>query len=58
MLHVECTRPLNLRFPIREQQLILHFEQLCDRCFPPTPAIVADIAAQLGGRASGYNWCV
>lgn len=41
----------------QEQQLFLHIRQLCDRCLPPTPAIQAEIAAQLGGRAPGHNWC-
>lgn len=41
----------------QEQQLLLHIRQLCDHCLPPTPAIVAGIATQLGGRAPGHNWC-
>ena len=41
----------------QEQQLLQHIRQLRDRCLPPTPAIVAEIAAQLGGRPAGKNWC-
>ncbi|KAF4547059.1 Hypothetical protein D9617_62g044160 [Elsinoe fawcettii] len=51
---IEDSRFLNDQ---QEQQLLLHIRQLCDRCLPPTPAIVAEIAAQLGGRAPGHNWC-
>jgi hypothetical protein len=41
----------------QEQQLLSHIRNLCDRCLPPAPAIVSEIASQLGGRAPGYNWC-
>jgi transposase-like protein len=41
----------------QEQQLLLHIRDLCDRCLPPTPAIVSEAASQLGGRAPGHNWC-
>ena len=41
----------------QEQQLIQHIKQLCDRCLPPTPAIVANIASRLAGRAPGGKWC-
>jgi hypothetical protein len=41
----------------QEQQLLSHIRDLCDRCLPPTPAIVSEIASQLGGRAPGHNWC-
>ena len=41
----------------QEQQLLQHIRDACDRCLPPTPAIVAGIAAQLGGRPPGHNWC-
>lgn len=51
---IEDSRFLNDQ---QEQQLLLHIRQLCDRCLPPTPAIVAEIAAQLGGRTPGHNWC-
>lgn len=49
---IEDSRFLNDQ---QEQQLLLHIRQLCDRCLPPTPAIVAEIAAQLGGRTPGHN---
>jgi transposase-like protein len=51
---IEDSRFLNSQ---QEQQLLSHIKQLCDRCLPPTPAIMADIAAQLGGKAPGHNWC-
>jgi len=41
----------------QEQQLLQHIRYLCDQCLPPTPAIVAEIAARLGGRAPGGKWC-
>lgn len=41
----------------QEQQLIEHIRSLCEKCLPPTPAIVAEIATQLGGRPPGLNWC-
>jgi hypothetical protein len=41
----------------QEQQLLSHMRDLCDRCLPPTPAIVSEIASQLGGKAPGHNWC-
>ncbi|KAF4547232.1 Hypothetical protein D9617_51g088960 [Elsinoe fawcettii] len=50
---IEDSRFLNDQ---QEQQLLLHIRQLCDRCLPPTAAIVAEIAAQLGGRGPGHNW--
>jgi hypothetical protein len=40
-----------------EQQLLSHIRDLFDRCLPPTPAIVSEIASQLGGKAPGHNWC-
>lgn len=51
---IEDSRFLNSQ---QEQQLLLHIRQLCDRCLPPTPAIMANIAAQLGSRTPGHNWC-
>lgn len=51
---VEDSRFLNSR---QEQQLLSHIKHLCDRCLPPTPAIVANIAGQLGGKTPGHNWC-
>jgi hypothetical protein len=51
---IEDSRFLNSQ---QEQQLLSHIKQLCDRCLPPTPAIVGNIAAQLGGKAPGHNWC-
>jgi hypothetical protein len=41
----------------QEQQLLSHIRDLCDRCLPPTPAIVSEIASQIRGRAPGHNWC-
>ena len=41
----------------QEQQLIQHIRQLCDRCLPPTPAIVVDIASRLAGKTPGGKWC-
>lgn len=41
----------------QEAQLLMHIKKHCDRCLPPTLAIVAEIAAHLGGRAPGGNWC-
>ena len=41
----------------QEQQLIQHIRQLCDRCLPPTPAIVVNIASRLAGRTPGGKWC-
>ena len=40
----------------QEQQLLEHIRQLCDRYLPPTPVIVAEIPARLGGRSAGKNW--
>jgi transposase-like protein len=51
---IEDSRFLNSQ---QEQQLLSHTKQLCGRCLPPIPAIMADIAAQLGGKAPGHNWC-
>jgi hypothetical protein len=51
---IEESRLLNDQ---QEQQLLQHIRDLCDRCLPPTPAIVAGIASQLGGRPPGHNWC-
>ena len=41
----------------QEQQLIQHIRQLCDRCLPPTPAIMVNIASRLAGRTPGGKWC-
>lgn len=41
----------------QEQQLIKHIRQLCDRCLPPTPAIVVNIASHPAGRMPGGKWC-
>ena len=51
---IEDSRFLNSQ---QEQQLLLHIRQLGDRCLPPTPAIMANIAAQLGSSTPGHNWC-
>ena len=51
---IEDSRFLNSK---QEQQLLLHIRQLYDRCLPPTPAIMTNIAAQLGAKTPGHNWC-
>jgi hypothetical protein len=51
---IEDSRFLNSQ---QEQQLLSYIKQLCDRCLPPAPAIMADVTAQLGGKPPGHNWC-
>lgn len=41
----------------QEQELKNHIGRLCERCLPPTPAIVSQIAAKLAGKEPGSNWC-
>lgn len=41
----------------QEDELINWISRQCERCLPPTPTIVANIAAQLAGKTPGKNWC-
>ena len=41
----------------REQELVNYIERLCERCLPPTLAIVSQIAAELAGKEPGTNCC-
>jgi transposase-like protein len=41
----------------QERELKNYIERLCERCLPPTPAIVSQIAAKLAGKEPGSNWC-
>jgi hypothetical protein len=41
----------------QEQELKNYIERLCERCLPPTPAIVSQMAAKLAGKQPGSNWC-
>lgn len=49
---IEDSRFLNSQ---QEQQLLIR--ELCNMCFSSTPAIMTNIAARLGARAPGHNWC-
>ena len=40
----------------QEQQLVSYIREISERCLPPTPAMVAEMATQLGGRPPGNNW--
>jgi len=41
----------------QERELKNYIERLCERCLPPTPAIVSQMAAKLAGKEPGSNWC-
>jgi transposase-like protein len=49
----ESRRALNDR---QEEELINYIQHLCERCLPPTPKIVANIAQELCGRRLSKNW--
>jgi AraC-like DNA-binding protein len=50
---VESRRVLNNR---QEDELINYIHHLCERCLPPTPKVVANIAQELCGRRLSKNW--
>jgi len=41
----------------QEDQLIDYIRRQCELCLPPTPKIVANIAAEMAGRQPSKNWC-
>jgi transposase-like protein len=49
----ESRRVLNDK---QEEELINYIHHLCERCLPPTPKIVANIAQELCGRKPSKNW--
>lgn len=40
----------------QEEELMNYTYQLCERCLPPTPRIVANIVQELFGRKISKNW--
>jgi hypothetical protein len=40
----------------QEEELVNYIHHLCERCLPPTPKIVANIAQELCGRRLSKNW--
>lgn len=40
----------------QENKLINYIQHLCERCLPPTPRIVANVAQQLCGKKLSKNW--
>ena len=40
----------------QEEELVSYIHHLCERCLPPTPKIVANIAQELCGRKLSKNW--
>merc|ERR1712070_161628 len=40
----------------QEQELVDYIHHLCERCLPPTPKIVANIAQEICGRRLSKNW--
>jgi hypothetical protein len=49
----ESCRVLNDK---QEEELVNYIHHLCERCLPPTPKIVANIAQALFGRRLSKNW--
>ena len=49
----ESQRMLNDK---QEEELINYIHHLCERCLPPTPKIVANIAQELCGRRLSKSW--
>ena len=49
----ESRRMLNDK---QEEELINYIHHLCERCLPPTPKIVANVAQELCGRKLSRNW--
>ena len=49
----DSTRLLN---NAQERELLKYIRSLCERCLPPTPKIVANIAQELCGKAPSKNW--
>lgn len=49
----DSTRLLN---NAQERELLKYIRRLCERCLPPTPRIVANIAQELCNKAPSKNW--
>lgn len=51
--HHDSARLLN---NAQERELLKYIRSLCERCLPPTPRIVANIAQEICGKAPSKNW--
>ncbi|KAI7705110.1 hypothetical protein KC353_g13077 [Hortaea werneckii] len=51
--HHESKRLLN---NAQEKELVKHIKKLCERCFPPTPRIISNIASELCDTRPSKNW--
>jgi hypothetical protein len=40
----------------QERELLKYIRRLCERCLPPTPRIVANVAQELCGKTPSKNW--
>jgi hypothetical protein len=49
----DSTRLLN---NTQERELLRYSRRLCERCLPPTPRIVANVAQELCGKTPSKNW--
>ena len=49
----ESKRLLNNR---QEEVLLKYIRRLCERCLPPTPRIIANIAEEISGHKPSKNW--
>jgi hypothetical protein len=49
----DSTRLLN---NTQERELMRYIRRLCERCLPPTPRIVANVAQELCGKTPSKNW--
>lgn len=49
----DSTRLLN---NAQEKELLKYIRRLCERCLPPTPKIVANIAQEICGKKPSKNW--
>lgn len=52
----QATQRKQFLSPKQERVLIKYINRLCERGFPPTPYMVANIAGQIAKRQPGKNW--